>query len=389
MASFFSTIQGYFKSEFGGRYIAVLLAETCDVDPAPFRRFLAQEFQSRIYRSGLLRLQPEFSFKTASDLRRADLVVTVDGRPEALVELKYRDKLAPAMAKGRAQLSDYLHFCKRNKLDFMLLSKEPPSYEELEEIQEFRQCRVHLSRLAIHVGKAPTYASQLLYKYLREKGLVVEPLNQETLYRFFHRFLKPWGKAGRINSRDALAEGPVQFQALLSNMRSIATDLGPNLKPAGTSSRTRSATIDFHIDADFSTAGLSSCLRKPENKNEHEIEVADNARRGGRIYVYAMHSIGGGGKWLYVEYGIGFNLRPGKTRTLSPILYAMVYGQGFNSQSARRPYADRSIRFALLAKPENKGELEDRILALVRKVAKKAARLKIVSHQGRAALSRI
>jgi hypothetical protein len=385
LASFFSGIQSYFKGEFGGRYIAVLLAEVCAVDPAPFRRFFREEFNNQKYSSGLLTLEPEFPFGTPGEPRRADLVAVLDGKPATLIELKFRDKLMPEVGRKRAQLSEYLRFCRRKKLNFMLLSKEPPSYAELAEISAYRQRRVNFSRLAVHLGQSSNPASQLLYKYFREKGLVVETLNQDILYRLFHRLLKPWGHAGRINSRDTLSEGPVQFQALLSNMRLIATDLGPRFKLADVATA-RSATIDFHITANVSADSLRSCLKTKGTADG--IEVPDEARRGGLVYVYATHSMGGMSKWLYLEYGIGFELQPGKNRSLSPFLYATIDGQGFKSQGVEL-YAEQGIRFSAFTKPEYKGEIEHEILILVRKVARKASKLKTLSRQGRTALLRI
>jgi hypothetical protein len=103
-----------------------------------------------------------------------------------------------------------------------------------------------------------------------------------------------------------------------------------------------------------------------------------------------MHSLGGkGGRWLYVEYGFGFELQPGAKRSLSPFLYTMVDGQGFRQARVRSTYFDQEVRFREFAKPESKGEVETELLRLIRKSARAAAKTAVITRQGRRALLRI
>jgi len=120
------------------------------------------------------------------------------------------------------------------------------------------------------------------------------------------------------------------------------------------------------------------------------MEASDKSRRGGIVYVYATQSLGSKGrKWLDLEYGLGFQVRPGGNRSLAPFTYANVYGQGFRSAGIDDLYREQLIPFGALADPERLREVEAQLLKLIRKSAGAAARLSIVTREGRSALRRI
>jgi len=181
MSTFFSDIQGFFKEQFDGRYIGIVLAEVSRVDPGPFRRFFAEVFHRPSYLEAQLAIDPEFSFRTPTGLRRADLVVTLDGLPAALVELKFYDKLIPSTRSTPTQLSDYLRVCRSEGFDFLLLSREPPTFAQIEEIRGKRQHFAHFSQLAERLRASRHPASQMLFEFLREKGVVSGTLEPGSL----------------------------------------------------------------------------------------------------------------------------------------------------------------------------------------------------------------
>jgi hypothetical protein len=393
MTNFFSAIQGYFSTEFSGRYLGVLLVEVCRVDPLPFKKYFAARFGDSRYRACELSMNTEAAFRTRSGRRRADLAVIANGNPAALIELKFDDKLMPRRQGKAAQLSDYLRNCSADGLDFLLLSKDPPSGPEAKQLRRSRQRWAYISDFAEHFRAAKHPASRMLFDYFRERRLVVEPLNEDYLYRFFHRLLKPWRHSGRIVSKDALSEGPSQFQALLANMRLMAMDLATKIRSQGSNARNRAPTTDFAIYPEFGADALRRELSRTRRKGG-AIEAPDKARRGGRVYVYAVQPLGGKGKkWLDLEYGLGFEIRPGKTRSLSPFLYSVIGGQGFvKAQISERHgavYQEQSIYFSALGKPEHKEGVERELLKLIRKSAKATAKLPLITRQGRAALLRI
>jgi hypothetical protein len=394
VAGFFSAIQGYFSGSFSGRYLGIVLAEVCRADPALFNRYFKDRFGRRRYTNSQLSLTTEVTFRTRTGYRRADLALMRDGKPAALIELKHDDELMPRRDGKTAQLHDYLWKCRSEGLDFLLLCKDPPSELDAKAIRENGQQWDYISGFAEHFRMSSHPAGGMLFDYFRERGLIVEPLNEDYLYRFFHRLLKPWGHSGRIVSKDSLSEGPAQFQALLSNMRIIAADLATKVRPIGSNARNRTPTIDFAIYPEYAVNVIRRELSKKEHRKGGVIEATDKARRGGRVYVYAMQTLGGKGKkWLDLEYGMGFEIAPGKSRSLSPFLYSVIYGQGFVKARVtdrhRAVYQEQGLYFSAIGKPEHKAGVEHELLKLIRKSAKATSRVPLVTRQGRAALLRI
>jgi len=390
---FFSAIQSYFSADFSGRYLSILLAEVCRAHPLLFNRYFAAQFGKGRYLKSRLSMTTEATFRTPSGRRRADLALTENGKLAALIELKFDDELMQKKDGKPAQLFDYLRKCRAESLDFLLLCKDPPSESDAREIQRSGQRWDYISDFAERFRNAEQPAGRMLFDYFRERGLVVEPLNEDFLYRFFHRLLKPWRHSGRIVSKDSLSEGPSQFQALLANMRIVATDLATKVRPRGSDARNRTPTIDFAIYPEYAADDLRRELDRKHRKGG-VIEATDKARRGGWVYVYALQTLGGKGKkWLDLEYGIGFEVRSGKNRSLSPFLFAAIYGQGFVRARVNEKHSavnqERGVYFSAIGKPEHKAGVERELLELIRRSAKAAAKLPLITRQGRAALLRI
>ena len=393
MPGFFSAIQSYFSADFSGRYLSILLAEVCRAHPLLFNRYFASRFGKSRYLKGRLSMTTEAVFRSHSGRRRADLALTANGKLAALIELKFDDELMQKKDGKPAQLFDYLRKCRAEDLDFLLLCKDPPSESDAREIQRSGQRWDYISEFAERFREAEQPAGRMLFDYFRERGLVVEPLNEDYLYRFFHRLLKPWRHSGRIVSSDSLSEGPAQFQALLANMRIVAADLATKVRPLGSSARNRMPTVDFAIYPEYAADDLRRDLNRKQRKGG-VIEATDKARRGGRVYVYALQTLGGKGKkWLDLEYGIGFEVRPGKSRSLSPFLYSAIYGQGFVKARVDEKHGavnqEQGIYFSAIGRPHHKAGVERELLKLIRGSAKAAAKLPLITRQGRTALLRI
>jgi hypothetical protein len=273
VVGFFSAVQGYFSGSFSGRYLGIVLEEVCRANPSPFRRYFEARLGKRRYSTNRLALTTEFTFRGRHGYRRADLALVSDGKLSALVEVKYDDELIPQRDGKKAQLDDYLWKCRSDGLDFLLLCKDPPSESDALSIRQAGQRWDYISELAERFRWSAHPAGRMLFDYFRERDLIVEPLNQDYLYRFFHRFLKPWGHSGRIVSKDSLSEGPAQFQALLANMRIIATDLATKVRPLDANARSRTPTIDFAIYPEYAIDVIRRELSKANHRKGQGIRL--------------------------------------------------------------------------------------------------------------------
>jgi hypothetical protein len=115
MSAFFASIRHYFKSEYNGRYLSVILREVAQHEPRSFSLLFGQIAEasalpfwrdvSKGIENGELTVKCEYSFKGRLKNRRADLVVLRGKAPVVLMEVKEFDHLAPQNPK---QISDYL-----------------------------------------------------------------------------------------------------------------------------------------------------------------------------------------------------------------------------------------------------------------------------------------
>lgn len=391
--SFFSTIQGWVKSEFGpdygGRYLGLLIKQVFDFDPAPFRSFFAEVTGNSAFRSKPVRIESEVRFRVKAGVRRADLVVYVDDEPKVLVELKYRDRLTKQSGPKPAQLADYLELRRTlpSKPRFLLLHREPQRLEDIREIGRARQFMSHYLALAPHLRKSLNPASAMLLQYFQEEGLVIEPIDTDHLYRFLHRLTLPrWG-GGRINKTSEIGEGPLQFQRLLSNVRLIAADVTPRIRTATGTDATRAATVDFYVSNEYSTSRVRKSLA---NTKRASFDIDGQARQGGTVDVWAQNVLPSSHGSLYLRYGFLFQLA--KAKPLSLEVYA-----DFDSREIRKASDDGfwDQRFSIIGslslkylRSNNKGELEDMYIDLIRRVARSTLKSQIIKDRRKLAVLR-
>lgn len=388
--SFFSTIQGWVKSEFGpdygGRYIGLLIKQVFEFDPIPFRSFFAEITGDSKFRSKPIRIESEVQFRVKTGVRRADLVVYLDDDPKLLVELKYRDRLIRQSGTKPAQLEDYLRLCRTipSKPRFLLLHRESQRADDTRKIDRARQFSSHYLALATHLRKSANPASAMLLQYFQEEGMVIEPIDTDQLYRFLHRLTLPRRGGGRINKTSEIGEGPLQFQRLLNNIRLISADITPRLRRAMGSNATRAATVDFSLSNQYITTSLRKLVA---NTKRASVDIDDDARHGGGVDVWAQNVVVPGHQWLYLYYGFDFSLDKGKP--LSIDIYA-----AFSSPETRKAtdnFWDQ--RFSSVAtlplkslRATNKGNLESTLVYLISHAARSVLKSRITKDKRKLAI---
>jgi hypothetical protein len=379
--SFFSSLQRWVKNEaasdFAGRFIAHLIAEVAQVDPKPFQRFFASVTGRGLFLQKSFRIDRELEFAVSGRVRRADLVVSVDGSPKAIVELKYRDRLTGSEDMGDSQLADYLVLRRqlRSRPRFILLYRDLPALGEVRKIKDAGQCPVHLGALAPFLKQSDHPASSMLLDYLREEGLVIEPIDADHLYRFMHRLVLPWTGSGRINQTKSVEEGPIQFQRVLSNMKILAADITPKVRAAAGLSGGRAATVDFEIRNSYSKGRLQKAMVRAGGS---AVDLDTSTRSGGTISIWVQNALVSAPQWLYLYYGFDFQLTVGKPMSVDAFVY-------FESpQIQNRPYLDE--RFSYVGSLAMKyiqawreSNLESEFLQVIRRVARTALKSSLVT----------
>lgn len=382
--AFFSAVQSWVKrtvgSSFGGRFVAQAIKQVAHVDPKPFQNFLSEITDDQRLRSTGFRVEAEEVFLIGRRKCRADLSVYCGETLVLLVELKYRDKLAPASENGASQLSDYLHLCRtlQSKPGFLLLHREALNPSDVRKILAAKQSVAHYGELVPHLRRSKNALADMLLEYLREEGMVIDPIEADHLLKFLHRFVMPWGGGGRINVTSQIQQGPIQFQRLLSNLRLVAAEVTPDLRAAARQDNIRSATVDFSIVNRFTPAKVRTALTRAGSRY---VDLSANARNGGQIFVWAQSALINRGNWLYVSYGLEFLLRKGRRPEICS------YAEVLSPEIKRHPKAyDWDGPFMSYSKLGTRrirdwsgGELEKSFRLHIRKAARSTLKAKAVA----------
>ncbi|MGH8605727.1 MAG: hypothetical protein ACREXR_23930, partial [Gammaproteobacteria bacterium] len=253
MGSLFSRLQSYFSAEFAGRYLAIILQEGFRYDAEPITRFLSKKFPKLHLprKKKHLSLSSEWRFPGKDSQKRADLVLLEGDTPLVLLEIKYSDNLMAA------QLDDYLIYCKNNKCKFILLTRSLIESKDQLDIERAQQTHSYLCELAHEFRRSRSEVGKLIFDYFKEKGLVMNPVNERLLFNLLHHFLNPPTKSGRNTSEDFVSGGAMQLGAVLNNMRLLAAEVTPMIVRATGKTSARQATIDFWVDSCFNRKKLA------------------------------------------------------------------------------------------------------------------------------------
>jgi hypothetical protein len=194
MSAFFSSIRNYFKSEYHGRYLSIILREIARHEPRsvsliidqisststlPFWRQVSKEIST-----GEFTVKCEYPFKGQTKTRRADLAVLHGEQPIVLIEVKEFDHLAP---QNPEQLSDYLSLVSRH-VGFVHLHRFLPSPKERAKIKKKAEAGWPVAMLSYdQIYKAVANAAKeqralgaLLCDYLEDIGVgIYRPVSSD------------------------------------------------------------------------------------------------------------------------------------------------------------------------------------------------------------------
>jgi hypothetical protein len=325
LASFFGAIQRWFKADLYGRHLGLILQEVGNRRPETLTSFISDVFS--IPRRDLrnARFQAEYSFDGKRGRRRADLAIfrEDEDEPIVLVEIKYHDKPLPETESKPAQLIDYQAWRNQNKDDrhVLLLSRELYRAEDIE-VRRWDALTHHLRPF--------TEASDLidmLVKYLEEEGNAMQDINGRALTRYLKRFLCN-GKPGANN-----LNGPVEFSNLLKNMQLISGYFHGHFKTAWKSAgikvegenydrRSKVASIDFDVWNRVKT------VKEGRSLVDEFGGLRGDLKDGGRVFVFARHSLGHAQDWLRVSYGMLLDVTPDDNEDAPPKTYLCAEVRG-------------------------------------------------------------
>ena len=386
MASFFGSIQHWFKADLYGRHLGLILQEVGNRRPETLTSFVSNVFH--IPRGNLrnARFQAEYSFDGKRGRRRADLAIfrEDEDEPIVLIEIKYHDKPLPETQNKPAQLVDYQTWRNQNSDDrhVLLLSRELYRADGIE-VRRWDALTHHLRPFA-----SESDLIDMLVGYLEEEGNAMQNINGRALTRYLKRFLCD-GKPGANN-----LNGPVEFSNLLKNMQLVSGFFHGHFKAAWKSAGLKVEGESYDRRSKVASIDFSVWNRvKAVNEGRPLIDkfggLRGELKDGGRVFVFARHSFGHAQNWLRVNYGMLFDVSPDDNENAPPKAYlcAEVCG-GALYRERIEIWSDRKVNFAWITDDAERtsAKIELHLNTLILKVIDQtlSAKLPLLPQQKRA-----
>lgn len=333
MASFFSRIQSQFDTTHGGRYVAMILGELILEDKNTARVLFDDG------RIAKCTADPEWSFVAQNgNMRRADLAIFSGGKhsdqdfakPTGLVEIKYDDH---KNANNSAQADDYLAYCARENVRFLLLTQHVPPPGEIQKVRDAGHRFMLFSDFATDLEKCANVQglAKLFIDYVKDKGLMMDEIDPTVLTKLLKRMFNPYQNEGRSqNNADMIMRIPEAFKSLMSNINIIGQEVSRQL------GITRSAAIDFRLSPWYRLSKKKVGIFS-DSMPEEGIELERKERTGGIMYAYATRRLHGSSTdpWLSLQYGYELDIGKGADE-FTPYLYAMMRAHGWSNYQHRK-----------------------------------------------------
>jgi hypothetical protein len=331
MRSFFSRFKDHLDGDYGGRYLEVILSEVIKEDLS-ILKILFPAIDGDIIKSKNIEIAVEEIFPSkVRQHRRADLVVKLNGKHKALLEIKYADKAL------ERQIPDYIKYADKNKLCFTYLTQYIPPKEDLDTITAKNSSKYsHLLYATLYKkikkhGKVNKPLTNLFINFMEEQFMIYnEALNEDALQLLLIKGLYVKHAAGfrRKVSEDNVKSIPSLWDTLIDNVK-VLGDRFYNEFPNYFNNR---FSIDFAFDPEFDLKKLKKDIDASikDGDGDDYSELNRDRKTGGYFWINAAGKIKQANKddYLYLAIGYSFYLDLDK-KQLTKYLYCCIYGKGF------------------------------------------------------------
>jgi hypothetical protein len=268
--------------------------------------------------------------------RRADLVVTHNGKHKALLEIKYKDKSGPY------QISDYLDYSEKNNLCFTYLTQYNPSEDDLNEINTRKNKNysyISYNTLYEEVKKSSKPnkpLTKLFIKFMEEEYMVYnEELNENALKLLMLKglYVKHSHGFSRIVSNDNFKSISSLWDTLINNVGI----LGGRFYNDFYTYFNKSFSLDFAFDPEFNYKTLKKdidCYLKENDRcsknREHYETLNRNRKTGGSFWIASVGIIKLNNKHkltLYIGYLFYIDLNDKENKKVFKELYCEIWNK--------------------------------------------------------------
>lgn len=316
MSSFFSRIQSKFSASFGGRYVETIIKEI-SINESEITRVLFPKIRTKGY------IETEYRFSVNDKVKIADIALfSIDtDNLLALAEIKYDDHNDQ---KNSAQLEDYVEYSMEKEVDFLYLTQYYPPASDIEMVRNSGFTHLLFSEISEKMMARGGPLTNLFIDYLKDRGLVMEIVPSEQLYKLLVRFFNPIRGQKVQRNRDMVQNIPDAFSSLFTNMSVITQELGRHF---GTN---RSPAIDFTLKPSYEMPRprINSMYEQPEKgvvRYFPELKEKD----GGELLVFARSKLPNKHKkdnYTYIKFGFIFSIERASIDYKSN-LFVDIYGR--------------------------------------------------------------
>jgi hypothetical protein len=329
MQSFFSKLKSKFSSEYGGRYMGIILEALITEEPK-LLLCICPSIDKKYLKGDIIQPIVEKPFEGEKKKKRfADIVIQTKNEdiPIAYIEIKYEDDL------HEGQLEDYIKIAQKNNSQFTYLTKYTPSTEVLQLLNENGFSHLLYTQLYERIQKVKLDSSYFIAqfcKFLEESFMLYNKntINKNALtlmlmnnFDFYNR-----GIGGQKRTPANMENTIITLEHLINNISILTNRLYEN-NSQYFSQRSKSSFRFFPV---YNTAKLTKEISN--NKSQENIEISSKALECGSLVVSSYLVIKGPkNKWLYLVWGIAYDYFLKKKPYESSFrLYTEVIGSGID-----------------------------------------------------------
>jgi|GEM_PF-3533475 len=301
---FFKQLKSWCSEDTGGRYVSLVLSELFNVSES--HKLVSELFGKSI---DYATVATEFTFMEG---RRADLAfLDEEDNPVAIIEVKYHDH---KNERNHAQIADYLKFCGKRKIPFLVITKNRLPDNDEKQIKKHKFASIVSYSQLVHKmskynSKDSSAISKLVQSYFEEESLMFAKICKADLQLLLISALHVHNRhgLGRQLSRERIVKAADALRGLIENVTLLGDEIHysymDNVFP-------KRPSAGFYFSPEFSKKVESKVMKDLEedlegDSKERYYSISDERIRDGRLVVWYGYTVNNSPSSGFFWLGIG------------------------------------------------------------------------------------
>lgn len=298
---FFKQLKSWCSEDTGGRYVSLVLSELFNVSES--HKLVSELFGKSI---DYATVATEFTFMAG---RRADLAfLDEEDKPVAIIEVKYHDH---KNERNHAQIADYLKFCGKRKIPFLVITKNRLPDNDEKQIKKHKFASIVSYSQLVHKmskyhSKDSSAISKLVQSYFEEESLMFAKICKADLQLLLISALNVHNRhgLGRQLSRERIVKAADALRRLIENVTLLGDEIHYSYMESNVFPKRPSA--GFYFAPEFSKKAVSKVRKDLEgDSKERYYSISDERIRDGRLVVWYGYTVKNSPSSGFCWLGIG------------------------------------------------------------------------------------